>query len=273
MRNLIRNTVIAAATLMAAAFSAANANEASAGEALDRVIAEKKLVVGVAPWNRFVLLNPKSGEYEGFIVDDIRNLEAMTGIKVELVNTTWSGLIAGLQAGKWDVIMSGLGATPERAISVAFSDPIGYLSSTAMVRADSDFKSLADLDREENTITVVSGTAAHQFTTRTFKRAKINPLSDTGAAVLEVMQNRAAAYVGDSVSNALRAKERPTELRDLKFASDETEWTTMNHAVRYSDLDLLTLLNTYVRSMRLRGWYGDLAKKWELPTELATGPQ
>ena len=95
-------------------------------------------LVGVAPWNKFVLLNPKTNEYEGYIVDDIRNFEQTTGIKVEFVNTTWSGLVAGLQAGKWDVVMSGLGATPERATAVAFGELFGYLSSTAMVREDRD---------------------------------------------------------------------------------------------------------------------------------------
>ncbi|QRM35862.1 transporter substrate-binding domain-containing protein [Microvirga sp. VF16] len=269
MRKIIATAVATAAFALAALSSTI----ASAGPALDRIMSEKKLVVGVAPWNKFVLLNPKTNEYEGYIVDDIRNFESMTGIKVELVNTTWSGLVAGLQAGKWDVVMSGLGATPERATAVAFGEPFGYLSSTAVVRADSPVNSLADLDKEGNVISVVSGTSAQQFSQRTFKKAKITPLADTGAAVLEVMQGRATAYIGDSVSNELRAKERPTELKNIKFGSNETEWTTMNHAVRYGDLDLMVFLDTYIRAMKLRGWYRGLADKWGLPIELATGPR
>lgn len=270
MLKSVTKTLAAAAV---AAVAALTATSASAGPTLDRIMSEKKLVVGVAPWNKFVLLNPKTSQFEGFIVDDIRNLEAMTGIKVELVNTTWSGLVAGLQAGKWDVIMSGLGATPERATAVAFGEAFGYLSSTAMVRADSPVRSLADLDKEGNTVSVVSGTAAQQYSQRTFKKAKVTPLADTGAAVLEVMQGRATAYIGDSVSNELRAQERPTELRNVKFASNETEWTSMNHAVRYGDLDLMVFLDTYIRSMKLRGWYRTLADKWNLPPELAEGPR
>ncbi|SEG60750.1 transporter substrate-binding domain-containing protein [Bosea lathyri] len=270
MLRTIANALASAAVAAVVAFSSTGA---SAGPTLDRIISEKKLVVGVAPWNKFVLLNPKTSQYEGLIVDDIRNLEAMTGIKVELVNTTWSGLVAGLQAGKWDVIMSGLGATPERATAVAFGEAFGYLSSTAMVRADSPVRSFADLDKEGNTVSVVSGTAAQQYAQRSFKKAKVTPLSDTGAAVLEVMQGRATAYIGDSVSNELRAQERPTELRNVKFAADQTEWTSMNHAVRYADLDLLVFLDTYVRAMKLRGWYRGLAEKWNLPPELAVGPR
>lgn len=266
--------IAAAAVTGAIAFAMAlTASPAQAGPTLDKIIKEKKMVVGVAPWNRFVLLNPKSGEYEGFIADDIRNFEQMTGIKVQLVNTTWAGLVAGLQAGQWDVIMSGLGATPERATAVAFTDPIGYLSSTAMVQAKGPINSFEDLDKPGNTISVVTGTAAQQFAQRTFKNAKVNPLSDTAAAVLEVMQGRSTAYIGDSVSNALRAEERPDELRNIRFPADKTEWTSMNHAVRYGDPDLVTFLNTYVRAMQLRGLYRTLAEKWKLPPELATGPR
>ena len=100
---------------------------AQAGETFDRIMSSNKMTVGVAPWNGFVAKNPSSGEFEGLIVDDIAMLTELTGIEVELVNTTWSGLIAGLQAGKWDVIMTGMGATPERAKAVAFTEAWGLL--------------------------------------------------------------------------------------------------------------------------------------------------
>ena len=249
--------VLAAAMALCASFSA------SAGATLDRVLKEKKLVVGVAPWNRFVAMNPQTNKYEGYIADDILNLEALTGIKVEIVNTTWGGLIAGLQAGKWDVIMTGLGATPERSTAVAFSEPYGYISITAMTRADNAAKTI-------NVISTVGGTSAAKYSQKAFKQAKVVAFGDTTAAVLEVMQGRAVAYMGDSVSNALRAKERPKEIKNIVLA--KTEWNSLNHAVRYDDLDLLVFIDTYIRTMKLRGWYEELAEKWGLPPELATGP-
>lgn len=245
---------------------------ADAGQTLERILKEKKMVVGVAPWNRFVALNPQTQKYEGYIADDIYNLEALTGIKVEIVNTSWSGLIAGLQAGKWDIIMTGLGATPERATAVAFSEPYGFISATALLRADNQAANRADLDKPGNVIAAVAGTAQQKFAQRVFKNARVVGYNDTAAAVLEVMQGRATAYMGDSVSNALRAKERPAEMRNLVFANGETEWNSLNHAVRYQDLDLLVFIDTYLRTMKLRGWYKELAEKWGLPAEMATGP-
>lgn len=271
MLKTITRLLSAAAIASIAIFSTAVA-PAHSGTTLDRIVSEKRLVVGVAPWNKFVLFNSKTNEYEGFIVDDIRNFESMTGIKVELVNSTWDGLVAGLQAGKWDVIMSGLGATPQRAMAVAFGDTYGYLSTTAIVQTKSQFQTLSDLDQDDKIISVTSGTAAQQFGQRAFKKAKIVGFTDGGAALLEVMQGRAVAYLGDSVSNNVRAIERSEELRNVIFSKTETEWNSMNNAVRYTDLDLLTFLNTYTRVMQLRGWYRHLAEKWNLPAELAVGP-
>ncbi|MEQ8895653.1 MAG: transporter substrate-binding domain-containing protein [Roseovarius sp.] len=244
----------------------------TAGKTFDRIMSENKIVVGVAPWNGFVAKNPSSGEFEGLIVDDIKKMTELTGIEAELVNTTWSGLIAGLQAGKWDVIMTGMGATPERAKAVAFTDGWGYLSHVALVRNDSEAQSRDDLNAEGNRIAVVSGTSAHQFAINVFDKAEVASFSDTGAAVLEVMQGSAAAYLGDSISNTRRAEERE-ELRLIEFAADKTEWNSMNHAVRYEDQDLLLFLNTYIRAMQLRGWYTELAEKWDMPATLATGPR
>ena len=137
---------------------------------------------------------------------------------------------------------------------------------------DSEAQSRADLDVEGNKITVVSGTSAHRFAERVFVNAEVASFTDTGAAVLEVMQGRAQAYVGDSISNTKRAAERD-EVRLVEFAPEETEWNGLNHAVRYEDQDLLAFLNTYIRVMQLRGWYGQLAEKWGMPASLASGPR
>lgn len=242
-----------------------------ADETFDRIMSTNKMTVGVAPWNGFVAKNPSSGKFEGLIVDDIAMLSELTGIEIELVNTTWSGLIAGLQAGKWDAIMTGMGATPERSKAVAFTDSWGFLSPMAIVATDSPYQTSDDLNQEGNKITAVSGTSAHRLAVRLFDKAEVASYSDTGAAILEVMQGKAAAYIGDSISNTKRAEER-SELRGLEFDPAEIEWNSLNHAVRYDDPELLVFLNTYIHTMQLRGWYAELAERWGMPASLAAGP-
>lgn len=240
---------------------------ASAGSVMEKVAAEKKLKVGVAPWTGMITFDPKTNRYEGVIADDLRNFEKETGIQVEIVSTNWSGMIAGLQAGQWDAIMNGLGATMPRSVAVAFTEPYGYYCEAALVRSNDDIKSIADLDKAENVIAVLAGTSGHELWKERMKNAKIQTFADSTSAMLEVMQGRARAFMSDSLVNSFRAKERP----ELKlFIPENTLWYYQAHAVRYADADLLQFLNTYIRNMRVRGWYKELGAKHGLPADWAT---
>ncbi len=240
---------------------------ASAG-IMEKITDEKVLRVGVAPWKNFIQKNPKTGEYEGIIADDLRNFEKETGIKVEINETTWGGMIAGLQAGKWDAIMNGLGATVQRSLAVAFTEAYGNYAEASLVRVGDNVKSFADLDQKGNVIACIAGTSAHSLWKDKFKNATVSSFADSTTAILEVIQGRAKAFMSDSLVNAFRAKERP-ELE--LFIPENTSWFYQAHAVRYQDLDLLAFLNTYVRNMRVRGWYDELGAKYGMPSTWAGG--
>jgi polar amino acid transport system substrate-binding protein len=246
---------------------------AFASETLDRILSEKKIRIGLVPgWPKFLVMNPETRKYEGFLADDLANFESRMGIKVEYVTATWAGIVGGLQAGTFDV-MVGATITPERAMAVAFGIPYAYYNTSALTRPDSTAKSLADLDQEGKTLTVVSGTAMHTYARRYVKKAKVSALADSSTAVLEVMQGRADGYVGDSWTNSIRAKERPTELKLVEFKPTETEWGGLALATRYKDSDVLILLNAYVEAMKLQRWYNSLATQYDLPANTAVGPQ
>jgi polar amino acid transport system substrate-binding protein len=240
---------------------------ASAG-IMEKISDEKVLRVGVAPWKNFIQKNPKTGEYEGIIADDLKNFEKETGIKVEINETNWGGMITGLQTGKWDAIMNGLGATVQRSVAVAFTEPYGYYAEASLVRSDDNVKSFADLDQKGNIIAVIGGTSASTLWQDKFKNAQIQTFSESTPAILEVIQGRAKAFMSDSLVNAFRAQERP-ELS--LFIPENTVWFYQAHAVRYEDQDLKTFLDTYVRNMRVRGWYKELGDKWGMPVTWATG--
>jgi len=240
---------------------------ASAG-IMEKISSEKVLRVGVAPWKNFIQKNPKSGEYEGIIADDLKNFEKETGIKVEISETSWGGMIAGLQTGKWDAIMNGLGATVQRSLAVAFTEPYGYYAEASLVRSNETVKSFSDLDQKGNIIAVMAGTSAHTLWKDKFKNAEIQTFTDSTTAILEVIQGRAKAFMSDSLVNAFRAQERP-ELS--LFIPENTVWFYQAHAVRYEDQDLKTFLDTYVRNMKVRGWYKELGEKWGMPSTWATG--
>ncbi|CAM2159830.1 MULTISPECIES: transporter substrate-binding domain-containing protein [Paraburkholderia] len=85
-----------------------------------------------------------AGQLEGFDVDVAKAVAAKLGVKPEFVPTEWSGIIAALQAGKFDVIVNQVTITPQRQQAVDFSQPYTYSAAQLIQRADDkrEFKAL-----------------------------------------------------------------------------------------------------------------------------------
>ncbi|MGZ8290073.1 MAG: cystine ABC transporter substrate-binding protein [Telluria sp.] len=95
----------------------------------------------------FNFKDPKSGQLAGYDVDVAHLVAARLGLKPVFVTTEWSAILAGLGAGKYDVIVSQVGITPKRLEAFDFSEPYTYSSPQLIVRKNdkAGYASLADL--------------------------------------------------------------------------------------------------------------------------------
>ncbi|MBB3211910.1 cystine transport system substrate-binding protein [Herbaspirillum sp. Sphag1AN] len=121
---------------------------AHATDLLDTVKARGTLKVALeGTYPPFNFKDPKTGELSGFEVEVAKLLAAKLGLKPEFTTTEWSGILAGLGAGKYDVIINQVGITDERQKAFDFSDPYTLSSAQLIVRKDEkrQFNSLEDL--------------------------------------------------------------------------------------------------------------------------------
>jgi octopine/nopaline transport system substrate-binding protein len=84
---------------------------------------------GYAPWN----LTLPGGKLGGFEPELVANLCARIQLQCNLVAQDWDGMIPGLQAGKFDVLMDAISITPEREKIIAFSRPYAATPATFAV--------------------------------------------------------------------------------------------------------------------------------------------
>nr|WP_156125845.1 transporter substrate-binding domain-containing protein [Paraburkholderia kururiensis] len=84
---------------------------------------------GYAPWN----LTLPGGKLGGFEPELLANLCTRIKIQCNLVAQDWDGMIPGLQAGKFDVLMDAISITPEREKIIAFSRPYAATPATFAV--------------------------------------------------------------------------------------------------------------------------------------------
>ncbi|POS08183.1 cystine ABC transporter substrate-binding protein [Burkholderia gladioli] len=132
------------AALIGASFVAATSH---AADLLD--VAKQRGTLRIGLEGTFPPFNSKapSGELVGYDVDIAKAVAAKLGLKPEFVTTEWSGIIAGLQAGKFDVIVNQVGVTDKRKEVLDFSPAYTYSAAQLIQRKDDtrNFKSLDDL--------------------------------------------------------------------------------------------------------------------------------
>ncbi len=211
---------VAALGVFAACTGAAIAEAQTADSYWQDIQKRGVLRCGAAAAPPHVIRDPQTGAYSGTFVDLCREFaEQALGVKVEIVDTTWDNIVAGLQAGRWDLSMA-LNQTPKRAMAITFSEPAWHYQITivydkANPKLQPAPKSLDDLDRDGISMAVMSGTAQEQSLTARIKTAALVRLPDVDATRLALSSHRADVLVDDGDTNALFA------------ATDPKRWATL----------------------------------------------
>ena len=121
---------------------------ARAADLLDTVKTRGTLRIALeGTYPPFNFKDAKTGQLAGYDVDVAKLVCARLGVKPEFVTTEWSAILAGLGAGKYDVIVSQVGITPRRQQAFDFSQPYTYSAPQLIVRRNENttYNSLADL--------------------------------------------------------------------------------------------------------------------------------
>ena len=139
--------------------------EIGTGESADDLLAQIKergsIIVAMegtwAPWT----YHDEDDNLVGYDVEVAQNIAEKLGVEVEFVEGAWDGLLAGLDAGRYDIMVNGVGVTDERAEKYNFSTPYAYNKTAVIVRGDYDeISSMEDLNGKKTANTISSTYAA-----------------------------------------------------------------------------------------------------------------
>jgi len=119
-------------------------------DVLDDVKKKGTLTVGTkADYRPFGFLDP-SGKIVGFEPDLVLDLCKRMKVECKIIAQDWDGMIPGLQAGKFDVIMDGMSITDERKKSIDFSNPYSLMPGAFAAAKSSAFAKLPDAGKVFN---------------------------------------------------------------------------------------------------------------------------
>jgi polar amino acid transport system substrate-binding protein len=132
--------------LMAAAVAAlALGHGAMAGETLDRVMQNKKLVMSTDPEYPPQSALNADNEFEGFDIDVGREIARRMDVEIEFVTPGWDVITAGNWGGRWDVSVGSMTPTKARAEVLDFP-AIYYYTPAALAVHESNTSIQAPAD-------------------------------------------------------------------------------------------------------------------------------
>lgn len=201
--------------------------------------------------------DPETLEPVGFDMDLIRAIGALMGRDIEIIDTAWDVIISRLNDGDYDVIVSSMAITEERAALVDFSHPYLTTGQLLVVRADdNDIATLDDLAGKR--VAIQLGTTSYALAEEV-GGALLQGFDSTPAALAALKEGQADAVITDELVAIREAAQHPELLKTVG------QLLTIDHfaiAVKKGRSELLDQINQALERLRADGSYDAIYRKW-----------
>ena len=174
----------------------------------------KTVVIGMeGAYEPYNLTDP-NGKIVGFEPDVVMDLCARIKVECKIIAQDWDGMIPGLKAGKFDVIMDGMSITEERKKEIDFTDPYSAAPSAFATAKSSPLAKIA----AGASINLSKDTAAGEAAIKTLREAFKG--KTLGVQVSTIHAN----FLNEKFKDVATIKEyKTTDDRDLDLKSGRVD--------------------------------------------------
>lgn len=250
----LNNATRAIVLAIVALFSVASV---SAQTLLDQIKAAGVIKVGTEGTYAPFTYHDSTGTLVGFDVEIAREVARRIGVEAQFVEGKWDGLIAGLDAKRYDIVVNEVTITEARKAKYDFTKPYIVSKAVLIVREDNTtIKSFADL----------KGKRAAQSLTSNFGQLA----RDKGAIVVAVdgfnqgldllLSGRADAVINDNLSYLDFKKQKPDAKVKIVDSLESAE--AQGILLRKGNEELLRALDKALAEMKADGTYIRISQKY-----------
>lgn len=257
------------------------------GEALtlDAIKAKGKLVVATeAAYEPFEFLDEDGETIIGYNADILQQICDDLGVELEYVDLPFQGILAGLEAKKYDMVGATLGITAERAEKYTMTEPIQSGTNVFIKRIDDD--SIKTADDMAGKIVGTQTSSYNETDTIAYNDAVVAEGGE-GYAELKTYDSYPEAYtelrngqvdlVAQNYASACALVLENPDLYELvvdengEVAMISESETWLGWAVRKSDTELSDYINSEIEKFKENGFLAEEQEKWfgetvELPS-------
>lgn len=198
----------------------------------------------------------ENGEIVGFDIDLINEVAKIIGVKIEIKNIAFDGLIPALQAKKIDLIIAGMTATDERREFVNFTEPY-YTSKQAIIvpKNNTTIETFDSLGGKK--VGVVLGYTGDIAVTA-IENITVQRYNGSSEAILALKANKVDAVVLDSEPAYNYALQNP----ELKMLNTDLAEETYAIALGKENTELLAKIDAALKTLKENGTYDTLYAKY-----------
>jgi L-cystine transport system substrate-binding protein len=200
-----------------------------------------------------------SGELTGFDVDIGRAIAKRLGVKPEFVEGKWDGLIAGLDANRYDAVINEVAITDARKAKYDFSD--SYIASHAALIVRSDNESIKTFDdlkgkKSANTLTSNFGKIAKDH------GAEVVGVQGFNESIDLLTSGRVDATVNDSLSFLDFKKHKPDAKVKIAAIDNSADSEFSGVIIQKGNPQLLAAIDKALAQIKADGTYLNISEKY-----------
>ncbi|OSI18937.1 amino acid ABC transporter substrate-binding protein [Neisseria dentiae] len=234
--------------------------QAAAGSLLERINNKGTVTVGTEGTYAPFTYHDESGKLTGYDVEVTRAVAEKLGIQIEFKETQWDAMLAGLKAGRFDMVANQVSlTTPERRATFDKSADYSYSGPMAVDRKDDNrIKTLAD----------VKGLSAAQTLSSNYGEmaqkagAKIVPVDGMAQALTLVQQKRADFTFNDSLALLDYMKKNPDSGLKTAWTASAEEKLGAGFIVNKNNDEALAKISGAVEELRQDGTLKKLGEQF-----------
>ncbi len=243
---------------------------------LDAIKKKGKLVVATeAAYEPFEYLDADGTTVIGYNADLFHQICDDLGVELVYQDLPFQGILAGLEAGQYDMVGATLGITAERAAKYTMTEPIQKGTNCLVKRADDD--SIQTIDDMNGKIVGTQTSAYNEDDTREYDK-KLKAEGKEGFAEIKTYASYADAYndlrngqidavAQNYASQAAMVKNHPDTYAfvndsdgNVAFVASGDVW--VGWAVRKSDTELSDYINSEIEKFKENGFLAKEQEKW-----------
>ena len=252
--------LLAALLLCTAALTGCGKSAAEPSEdLLTRIRREGSITVAMegtwAPWT----YHDENDQLVGYDVEVARCIAEKLGVSVNFIEGEWDGLLAGLDDGRYDMLVNGVGITPDRQAKYDFSTPYAYNRTAVIVRKEYDaIKTMQDLKGKHtaNTINSTYATQAERY------GATVTGVDDLNQTIELLLSGRIDATLNAEVTFYDYMKAHPEAAIRIATLSDEVEQIAIPVRKGENSASLLAAVNDALAALQADGTLTALSQKY-----------